>query len=89
MKDIAARKIQGMLEVEGVQGENGERVRPGLGEFWRENARVGQRMTVDLARQNGRNLPGQRLLKRGLQLLVRLVDMKGAAERGLGRDARV
>ena len=71
-----------------VQAENGECLVSGFAKLRRQNARVGQRVTVDLTGKGRGNLAGNASRITGGQLRVVLVDVKRATEgllRGHGR----
>ena len=72
-----------------VQGEHGERLDAGGAELGTEDRRVGERMTVGLARRELRDPSARGLLKRRVELAGGLVDMKRAGERVLGAHVRI
>ena len=71
-----------------VQREQRQRVRAGGAQLRAEDARVGERVAVALARRQLGDRAGGRLLVGALQLRGRLVDMEGAGERALGAQRR-
>jgi hypothetical protein len=72
-----------------VQAEQRQRLRAARAQVGPEDARVGQRVAVDLARRQVGDRPGARLEVRALELRRGLVDVEGPGERLLGRDRAV
>ncbi len=65
-----------------VQSEDGEGLRTSLLKLRRQDARVAERVAVDLRGQRARHLAAGGGPVGPLQLVVALVDVEGAAERG-------
>ncbi len=72
-----------------VQPEHGQRVHARGLELGTEDRRVGERVAVGLAGRQLGDLPGGRLGMRALELVIALVDVKGAGEGLLRRHGRV
>ena len=71
-----------------VQPEQRERLRPRRPQLVRQDARIGQRVAVDLARRHGRDATGAGLGVGGRQLLIALVDVERPRERFLRAGSR-
>ena len=81
--------IGGLQFMRYVQPEHRQGRRPGVAQFGRQDARVGQRVAVDLTRQRRGHLTGYGGRVGGVQLRPRLVDVEGAAEGLLARDGGI
>ena len=71
-----------------VQPEQRERLHPPGPQLVRQDARIGQRVAVDLARRHGRDATGAGLGVGDRQLLIALVDVKRPRERFLRAGSR-